>query len=168
MLIKGCYIWLLLILGKPFAVLKKSNDKDTIPNILHNQPERTARSSFRGEAMSLDTEEEIFYIPRSALYGSNMWEAEPSGPGLLGPLGPSGTSGPWGPSAPAGHRGTPIPPGARLVTWRPDMKKKAKTESAPRQRYQPSTPAMRKIVTWVPRVRSKGTGGEQQAPGSAV
>ena len=155
----------ILILGKPFSVVKKPNDKDTIPNILPNQPERNARSSFRGEAISVDTEEDIFYIPRSALYDSNMSET--------GPWGPSAPSGTWGPSAPSapsgpsGPSGTPIPPGARLVTWRHDMKK-AKTESAPRQRYQPSTPAMRKIVTWVPRVGSKGTGGEQQAAGSGV
>ena len=108
----------------------------------------------------------IFYIPRSALYGSNMWEGGQSAPGLSGPglTGP-GISGPWGTWGPSG---TPIPPGARLVTWRPDMKK-AKTESAPRQRYQPSTPARRKIVTWVPRVGDKVAGdGERQAPGSGV
>ena len=116
----------------------------------------------------MDTEEEIFYIPRSALYGSNMWEGGQSAPGISGPWGPSAPSGPWGPSAPSGPSRTPIPPGARLVTWRPNMKK-AKTESAPRQRYQPSTPARRKIVTWVPRVGDKVAGdGERQAPGSGV
>ena len=146
-----------------FAVLKKTTDKHPTSNIQPNQPERNARSSFRGEAISVDTEEEIFYIPRSALYDSNMSEAGPWGPSA-----PSGTWGPSAPSAPSGPSGTPIPPGARLVTWRHDMKK-AKTESAPRQRYQPSTPARRKIVTWVPRVGDKGAGdGEQQAPGSGV
>ena len=106
--------------------------------------ERNPKSAFRGEAISLDTEEEIFYIPKSALYNSNVWETGLSGPSA--PSGPSGTS--W----------TPVPPGARLVTWRPDMnKKKKKIEEPPRQRYQPITPARKRLVTWVPRMVTGST-----------
>ena len=100
--------------------------------------ERIPKSAFRGEAISLDTEEEIFYMPKSALYNNNMWMAAPSGP-----------SGPSGP---------PVLPGERLVTWRPDMNRKEnKTDGPVRQRYQPSTPARKGIVTWVPRIVTSTT-----------
>jgi len=100
--------------------------------------ERIPKSAFRGEAISLDTEEEIFYMPKSALYNNNMWMAAPSGP--------------------SGPSGSPVLPGERLVTWRPDMNRKEnKTDGPVRQRYQPSTTARKGIVTWVPRIVTTST-----------
>ena len=108
---------------------------------LSGKTQRTGRSGFRGEAINLETEEEIFYIPKSALYDSNMW-----GPGAVG----SGSRSSW----------TPPPPGARLVTWRPDMNQTTKKpESIIRPRYQPITPPRSRLVTWVPRVGTPASEG---------
>ena len=103
----------------------------------------------------MDTEEELFYIPKSALYDNNMWQTE-----TLGQSGPSGPSAPSGPSGASGQSWTPLPPGARLVTWRPDMnKKKQKTEAPYRPAYQPYTAARSRIVTWVPKKMKVADGG---------
>merc|ERR1711892_1520235 len=128
-------------------------DEDTGRPVLGDlQLKKSGRSAFRGEAISLDTEEELFYIPKRALYDNNMWQTET--------LGQSGPSGPSGPSGASGQSWTPIPPGARLVTWRPDMnKKKQKTEAPYRPAYQPYTAARSRIVTWVPEKMKVADGG---------
>merc|ERR1739838_1166959 len=83
--------------GKTFAVQKKQNLMISAMDKPRKQMiERIPKSAFRGEAISLDTEEEIFYMPKSALYNNNMWMAAPSGP--------SGPSGPPGPSVLPGER----------------------------------------------------------------
>merc|ERR1711892_1187859 len=90
--------------GQPFSVLKDENTRS--PVLSNMQLKKSGRSAFRGEAISLDTEEELFYIPKSALYDNNMWQTEKLGQsGPSGPSGPSGLSGPSGPSGPFGASG---------------------------------------------------------------
>ena len=82
---------------------------------------------------NMETEEEIFYIPRSLLYQSM---SSPSGSGLI-------------------MSGTPLPPGARLVTWRPDMNKSTTTIERRKLKPKMSTPSRSMLVTWVPKQKKQ-------------
>ena len=147
------------VLGETFTIVKKENLISSDVDRTGESIKRKPKHAFRGEAINVDTEEEIFYIPKSALYSSNMWEAAPGDPS--GPRSPFGQSAPgtsYGPSAP-GNPYSPsavfshVPASERLVTWRPDMaRKENKTEGPVRHRYQPTTRARQRIVTWVPKI----------------